>query len=521
MAIHVKHTAQNTREKVRRARRRLTATSASISAFFMIVLLLVLANIGYIILGDQDASFISYTPQSDEIQQTDEPQQRKRLSGGLSAAPSTIQPEILTADVASDFALDTSDLTSELTGTGDMEAQDSGSAGIGLGLGEGLDLGEGIGEGLGGGGGLGSRNATPSSLAGTLYDLKTYKSGQPSNLAEDEQNLGMANLLARFYSHGWNQSMLGRYKAAPTQLYTSCFYVPNCMDAEAPYAYDCADTMEPSRWMAVYRGEVQAPKSGYFRFLGIGDSTLGIRFDNRNVLQCGFHTLDRHADWNMHRKNMYEKGVEFKDCPGTDYWRRLFSWTEHNLILIRDESLLATLKAKIPERICKKTGKKVTKEVPKRGGAIDPGSVPETETIEEDGTSCEPTGRMIDAEGKRYMMDSLYCLRHDLVEGNYLPGGLQPGTVFKVNEGEWYDFQLLISEIGGGYFGFCVYIEEVDERGNPLHPGSPRYQIFRTSMDQPNPHEFYQNTSVEIPEVDRTYPEYDPDSYIWPARHRK
>lgn len=46
--------------------------------------------------------------------------------------------------------------------------------------------------------------------------------------------------------------------------------------------------MKPSRWIAIYRGKVRAPKSGTFRFVGAGDDVIAVRFNNQNVFDYGW-----------------------------------------------------------------------------------------------------------------------------------------------------------------------------------------------------------------------------------------
>jgi hypothetical protein len=46
--------------------------------------------------------------------------------------------------------------------------------------------------------------------------------------------------------------------------------------------------VQPKQWFVVYRGTVQAPKSGRFRFVGAGDDVLTVRFNNRLVFDYGY-----------------------------------------------------------------------------------------------------------------------------------------------------------------------------------------------------------------------------------------
>jgi hypothetical protein len=46
--------------------------------------------------------------------------------------------------------------------------------------------------------------------------------------------------------------------------------------------------VQPKQWFVVYRGTVQAPKSGRYRFVGAGDDVLTVRFNNRLVFDYGY-----------------------------------------------------------------------------------------------------------------------------------------------------------------------------------------------------------------------------------------
>ena len=82
---------------------------------------------------------------------------------------------------------------------------------------------------------------------------------------------------------GWNESELNRFYKAPQQLYAAQFYIPRTPAKDAPKAYGGDDKVKPSQWLAIYRGKVRAPKSGTFRFVGLGDDYLVVRFNKQNV----------------------------------------------------------------------------------------------------------------------------------------------------------------------------------------------------------------------------------------------
>lgn len=332
--------------------------------------------------------------------------------------PTAPTVDIVVADSTSDvsFMTDVSIDTEGLTMDGDMLSEGLGGGGVGEGMGE------------GGGSGLGTSVKADNAFIGRFWDFKKTPAGAPSKLKDQAANRQVLDIMSKFYNTGWNTSVFAPYCEAKTKLYSSCFYLPNCMDQEASNAYDPKKRMglKPSRWVALYRAQVQAPVSGRFRFVGAGDSVLAVRFDGRNVLCCGFHDL-KTSTWNgFHELSNPDahKGKDVIKYESCDYWNEQF-------------------------------------------------------------------------------------------------GGFVAGETFDVKAGQWYEMQVLVSEIGGGNFGFCLLIDDVDEEGGKTtEDGLPLYQLFRTSFIQPNAAEVYEMIKFKDMEV-ATDPPYDEDSMIWPARPMK
>ena len=144
------------------------------------------------------------------------------------------------------------------------------------------------------------RNQRGSSreFVGRFYDLKQTKEGAPSDIGRlvsqsrpfdstdpdaIEATEKYRQVLERFLS-GWNERILERYFCAPQQKYTTAFMMP-IMDAnDAPTAFGVGDAVKPSKWLAYYQGEIVAPKTGKYRFHGVGDDVLVVRVKNRVVL---------------------------------------------------------------------------------------------------------------------------------------------------------------------------------------------------------------------------------------------
>jgi hypothetical protein len=135
-------------------------------------------------------------------------------------------------------------------------------------------------------------------FVGRFYDLKQTKDGDPSEIGRlvsqsrpfdstdpdaIEATEKYRQILERFLG-GWNERILERYFCAPQQKYTTAFVMP-IMDAnDAPTAFGVGQSVKPSKWLAYYQGEIVAPKTGKYRFHGVGDDVLVVRVKNRVVL---------------------------------------------------------------------------------------------------------------------------------------------------------------------------------------------------------------------------------------------
>lgn len=294
--------------------------------------------------------------------------------------------------------------------------------------------GTGLGGGMGGSkkGGMGGKEMIDSSFLGTLWDLKRTKEGKDSqyNTKNTYANQEVLALESRFYNKSWDIINFTSYYRAKQKLYATCFYMPNCEDIEACHAYDPDGKLglAKSRWVALYRAKVRAPASGRFRFYGMADSVMGVRFNGQNVLACGLHNLvtSDFGAWTLDMNPQAANGRELIAYPSCDAW-------------------------------------------------------------------------------------------------NEKMGGFAPGEVFTVKKGEWYEMQVLISEIGGAGFGFCLLIEAMDEPEfqKKTKEGLPLLMLFRTAASEPTAASAYEAMdpkNVFDNELDKTDMPYDVDSYVWEAK---
>jgi hypothetical protein len=167
-----------------------------------------------------------------------------------------------------------------------------GFGGSGTGGGRGPLTGAGIGNGLFPGMGTGSGTKKPFGMlqmnknahVGTFYNLKQTRDRKPTGLTDTQVREEIREIVKK----GLREQDFKKYYQASRTLYQTKFLIPTTRADVAPAAFECQDEVEPKRWAVVYRGAVQAPKSGKFRFVGAGDDVLVVRFDKRPVFDFGY-----------------------------------------------------------------------------------------------------------------------------------------------------------------------------------------------------------------------------------------
>ncbi len=148
------------------------------------------------------------------------------------------------------------------------------------------------GSGGGGGGGQGNGRAPffgfrepkgGGSLIGTFYDLKQGVDGKPTGMNEEQYGWAVSS----FVTKGWKKSELDRFFHGSKPLYATQIYIPLLDANEGPKAFDLADKVQPKMWVVHYKGKVIPPESGNYRFAGVADDLLVVRFRGKNILDSG------------------------------------------------------------------------------------------------------------------------------------------------------------------------------------------------------------------------------------------
>jgi len=182
------------------------------------------------------------------------------------------------------------------------------------------------GSGIGSGAGLGKGPVMPSfgfreaqpggSLRGYLYDFKQNPQKQPNPLLAriGPQKLAIKEVTA-FINGGCREDGLRQFLRSPTPLFATQLFVPVMSADEAPKAYGVEKYVQPTAWMAHYKGRVSPPKSGVYRFVGAGDDLMAVRLDGKLVLDCGGDTV---SSFKTDQPNAPAYGYSYQD----DEWNR-------------------------------------------------------------------------------------------------------------------------------------------------------------------------------------------------------
>lgn len=199
------------------------------------------------------------------------------------------------AGVSSTLTLPEPDNLSQMASLGNLGGGglSGGLGGKGSGGGKGDGMGKGFGSGMAPGmsDGLGTKNPFGmqtalghGALVGSFYDLKQAPDGKPTGMTDDEYREEIRNIVRS----GLREAAFRKYFKAPRELYQTKLHIPAMSADSAPAAFEVDKQVQPKRWAVVYRGAIQAPKSGKFRFVGGGDDLLYVKFNGRPAFDYGF-----------------------------------------------------------------------------------------------------------------------------------------------------------------------------------------------------------------------------------------
>jgi len=132
---------------------------------------------------------------------------------------------------------------------------------------------------------FGLRTQGTSALVGTFYDLKQDKNRKPTSMDPGKY----ASEVLAFVKAGWGASHFNKYYKGPDPLYATQVFTPNIPAELGPQAFGLEKEVKPSLWLVLYKGNVTAPESGVFHFVGAGDDVMMVRFNGKLVLDRGWN----------------------------------------------------------------------------------------------------------------------------------------------------------------------------------------------------------------------------------------
>ena len=169
---------------------------------------------------------------------------------------------------------------------------------------------------MGDGGDGDGRGNLKGMLQGVFYDLKQMRNRQKNDDFRADQWIGgwhrervnpTLSIMRPFVNGSWQRQYdnegrvhypaLDKYYCPPVRLWTSCFFAESISADEAPKAYECEKDVNPAAWVCIYSGNVVAPFTGKFRFVGTADDVMFVRFNKEIVLDYGYASFSVGEYW--------------------------------------------------------------------------------------------------------------------------------------------------------------------------------------------------------------------------------
>ena len=169
---------------------------------------------------------------------------------------------------------------------------------------------------MGDGGDGDGRGNTKGMLQGVFYDLKQLRDRRKNEDFKADRWVGgwhvervepTLKIMRSFVNGVWQRgydnegrvhyTALDKYYSPPLRLWSSCFFSESIDADEAPKAYECEKDVNPAAWVCIYSGNVVAPFTGKFRFVGTADDVMFVRFNKEIVLDYGFASYSVGEYW--------------------------------------------------------------------------------------------------------------------------------------------------------------------------------------------------------------------------------
>lgn len=138
----------------------------------------------------------------------------------------------------------------------------------------------GDGNGGGNGGGFGTSEPSSGGLEGVLYDFK--KDAEGKEITYDLNNRAdFVDRAVRLQKSKFSEAALSRHFQAPNRLFLTHLAIPFSDASSGPKFFEAENVIKPSGWMVHYKGRVTVPRTGSYRFSGLGDDYLVLMLNGR------------------------------------------------------------------------------------------------------------------------------------------------------------------------------------------------------------------------------------------------
>jgi hypothetical protein len=98
-------------------------------------------------------------------------------------------------------------------------------------------------------------------------------------------------LLYQFFTRDrWSESSLrSRFYPSPDKLTTAQIFFPLLSSEDVPSRFGVRAPGKLDQWTIYYKDVVKAPFTGKFRFVGLANDNMAVRWNGKVVLDCGYY----------------------------------------------------------------------------------------------------------------------------------------------------------------------------------------------------------------------------------------
>ena len=92
-------------------------------------------------------------------------------------------------------------------------------------------------------------------------------------------------IITDFVKGNFNIGVLGQYYKSDKPMFATQIWIPKIPADLGPAAFGLEKTVQPMMWCVHYKGQVTAPDSFTFHFVGAGDDVMVVKFNGKIVLE--------------------------------------------------------------------------------------------------------------------------------------------------------------------------------------------------------------------------------------------